>query len=117
VHEVDCHAGDNGGHGNHRHPAAFNRPEREVHMTHDQQLAAVRARIEEGERQIEKQRLAIKELERSGYSTLVPKLLLKEIEADLRADYATHSFLMRREAAPHLVAARIHHPAIEAGVA
>jgi hypothetical protein len=82
-------------------------------MTHEQQLAAVRVHIEQGERQIEKQRLTIKELERSGCSTVVPKLLLKELEADLRADYATHSFLMRREAAPHLTAARLRHAAIE----
>lgn len=73
-------------------------------MTYEQQLAAIREQIESGERQIEQQRLIVKELERAGYPTLVSKALLEEIEADLRADYATHAFLMRREAAPHLVA-------------
>lgn len=74
-------------------------------MTHEQQLAAIREQIERGERAIEKQRQVVKQLESSGYPTLLAKQLLKELECALRADYATHSFLMRREAAPHLVAA------------
>ena len=84
-------------------------------MDHKQHLASIREQIELGARSVERQRLAVKELERSGRPTLLAKKLLKELEADLRADYATHAFLMRREAAPHLVAARQRYPKIENG--
>lgn len=75
-------------------------------MTTEQHLSRIREHIEQGERAIETQRMVVKEQERNGFPTLLAKQLLKELEADLGADYATHAFLMRRETARHLIATR-----------
>jgi hypothetical protein len=84
-------------------------------MTREEDLALVRTQIELGERGVESQRQVIKDLERSGHSTLLAKELLRAFEISLQTHYATHAFLMRREAAPHLVAIDLAQSARNAG--